>query len=108
MKVVTRKDIMELVKQKDILFSDIYSDNIADLHVASCFSEHDFVRTCLLSVVDNDKDSLTQENLDNKVPFELDLECGCRDGLYDEEAKYAIYERKDMDKLISKLKELNE
>lgn len=40
------------------------------------------------------------------VEFELDLECGGRDGLFDNEAKYAIYNKSDLLKLINKLQEI--
>lgn len=92
-----------MIKNKDLLFSDIIHREIEGLYQASYFSEKDFVRTSLLSRVDNDKTYLSLDDFNNKINFTLDLECGCRDGLYNENAMYAVYEKEDLEKLITKL-----
>ena len=105
MKIVTRKEFMELIKTRDVIFSDIKHNEVEGLNIGSYFSESDFVRTSLISRVNNDDTHLSSEDLNNKVDFELDLDCGCRDGLYNDNDVYAIYEKEDIYKLMQKLKE---
>jgi hypothetical protein len=38
--------------------------------------------------------------------FELDLDCGGRDGLFDDEEKFVVYHKADLLSLINKLQEL--
>ena len=108
MNVVSRKELMKLIRTKEVLFSNVYNSGLEGLYVASHFSIHDFVETDLIGIVEDlDEQWLTYEHLNTVDNFSLDLECGCREGLYDEQAKYAIYEKEDINKLISRLSELN-
>lgn len=104
MKIVTRKEFMELIKTRDVIFSDIRYHEIEGLNIGSYFSESDFIRTSLISRVDNDETCLSTEDISNKVDFELDLDCGCRDGMYNDNDVYAIYEKEDIEKLALRLK----
>lgn len=47
---------------------------------------------------------LGKAELDSSYSITLDFDCGGRDGLFDEEQLFAVYEQKDIDGLINKLK----
>lgn len=104
MKIVTRKEFMELIKTGDVIFSDIRYCEVKGLNIGSYFSGSDFVRTSLISRVDSDDTCLSLEELNSRADFKLDLDCGCRDGLYNDNDVYAIYEKEDIEKLVQRLK----
>lgn len=103
MKIVTRKELIELVKNKNILISEIVNRELEGFYEVSYFSETDFIKTSLISRVDNEKTYLSLEDMNNKIDFSLDLDCGCRDGLYNDRAIYALYDEEDIKKLLMKL-----
>ena len=67
----------------------------------------DFAYECLIGNVESDSsnqffDILYKAKKEN-ASFKLDFDCCERDGLYDENQMFAVYEKEDLDGLISKL-----
>lgn len=67
----------------------------------------DFIFESLIGNIDaNDSGhfvDLLTESEEQKTSISLDFDCGERDGLYEEEALYAVYEKSDIEKFIAKL-----
>jgi hypothetical protein len=78
------------------------------------FSENDFWYQDLLGSIQTDKEP---NKIDPQIDvlircektgesFELDLDCLDRDGLYESNALYAVYEKDDVIRLIERLKKI--
>ena len=67
----------------------------------------DFLYECLLGNVDSqgsdDYANILIKAQKDKSSFKLDFDCGERDGLYQDDALYAIYEKDDIVDFIRKL-----
>lgn len=79
-------DIVGLYKKEDTWSHDwIYQDLIKELGTDST----DFVQTV--------------ESIEAGNKFELDLECTMRDGCFDDDQKYIVYDESDIRKLMAEL-----
>lgn len=67
---------------------------------------------CLSCVKSHDTnefiDTMLKAEEDNKFDFDIDLACLNRDGLYEEDDKFLIYNKQDLGKLIDRLKGIYE
>ena len=72
--------------------------------------EHDFICASLTGVIESEGSDDMMNKLDqyekSKESFKLDLEYYGRDGLYEDNQLYAIYEKSDIQQLVNKLTEL--
>lgn len=53
---------------------------------------------------DEASDKLTDAE-ENGTSFKLDLDCGSRDGMFDEDQLFMVYEKSDIERLIESLKD---
>jgi len=118
MKIVNKREFMKL--KTPILYSHYRPCVIEGLFVCedntSC-GMNDFCETTLLDEQqpigvteddmvgwsDGDRVDLLDRAEKQGEQFELDLDCGCREGLYDDTRLYVVYEPQDMKKLIDRL-----
>lgn len=104
MYVVKRKGLMELLEKQDaVVYGMVYENYINGIYVAEPFTKSDFCTTCLHENVDLNDVPYYGEWLKNGTHFKFDLEAGGREGLFDEDKMYAIYEKSDVEALIDKL-----
>lgn len=73
-------------------------------------AEHDFYSIELVAKVYFEKDSSEMFDTLDKAQkdgssFKLDVDSDCRDGFFENDQLYGIYEKEDIEKLIEKLKE---
>jgi len=71
--------------------------------------EVDFLYTGLTNDIDcsgsvEEFDILSKAEGDSKFSISLDFDCESRDGMFDDDQLFAVYEQKDIDGLIEKLK----
>lgn len=108
MKIVTRKGLMEL--RKGTVFS-LYRPCVFD-----CLSikdsppgwGDDFLVCDLVGAVEHhDSDDLIEklDKMERGESFPADFESCGRDGCFDNDQLYAVYERADVEKLIKRLQE---
>lgn len=109
MKIINRQKLMKFKNR--IVFSKVYGTELNGLYVYEDNLVSDFVLTNLLGFPQS-KDSKGHQGIEDfdlitgKKEFELDLECCSRDGLYDDNQLYAIYDKTDLLKLINKLQSI--
>lgn len=101
MYVVKRKELMKLIeKQNRVIYSTIYGTSIEGLYIGYYFSASDFGTIDLIDNVDCESVDDVYAIKENKQHFKFDLECGQREGLYDDDKEYVIYEKNDIESLI--------
>ena len=81
-----------------------------DLISLPIFSEADFATMDLLDELEVDKDYerwdiLDRAKKDSNFHFELSMDYFGREGLYEDERYYAVYEKEDLERLIKRLQE---
>ena len=110
MRIIRRPELMELVKKGDVIYSNIRDYNLEGLNIASYFSEVDFCTMNLLDELEINKwserfDISDKALSDNNFHFELSMDYFGREGLYEDERYYAVYEKEDLERLIKRLQE---
>lgn len=101
MYVVKRKELMELIeKQNRVIYSCVYGSSIEGLYIGYYFSSSDFGTIDLIDNVECEFVEDVYAIKENKQHFKFDLECGQREGLYDDDKEYVIYEKNDIESLI--------
>ena len=109
MKIINRNEFLKLPsytlysKYEPCIFDDICIKGESMIWD----SGNDFIYTPIADVVDSSSSSNFYDKLadavDNKTSLSVDLECGSRDGLYDDDQLFAIWEKEDIQKLIASL-----
>ena len=110
MRIVKRPELMEMLKKRNVIYSNVYSESLDGLNIASYFSEADFATMDLLDELEVDKDYerwniLDRAKKDSNFHFELSMDYFGREGLYEDERYYAVYEKEDLERLIKRLQE---
>ena len=118
MKIVNKKEFMEL--KTPIVFSHYSPCQIEGLYVCvdNSSMKNDFVQASLIDDVvpigdepeswsSGDVFDLLYDAEKNKTPFKLDLEFNGREGLYDDNKLYAVYDDEDITRLTDKLLEIS-
>jgi len=111
MKIVNRKTFLAL--QGQVLFAKFTPIVFGDLtiKVGNSSVGNDFVTQGLIEPDcsnSNDYYDALLGPVERGESFKLDLDCCGRDGLYDEDQLFAVYERADLDQLIARLQEVRE
>ena len=110
MRIVKRPELMEMLKKRNVIYSNVYSESLDGLNIASYFSEADFATMDLLDELEVDKDYerwdiLDRAKKDSNFHFELSMDYFGNEGLFDDNQQYVIYEREDIERLIKRLQE---
>lgn len=107
MRIVNRKEFSEL--PNGTLFSEYNPVVFQGLFIKCEQMGSDYGE---LSLIGNVKAASSDQSFqilesaeENGTSFDLDFESYGRNGIFNEEQKYAIYERKDIEELIQALKE---
>lgn len=107
MKIINRKEFLSM--PSGTVYSH-YVPQVADgLMVKYETLTNDWVYQDLLFNVDGESSEEASEKLTNAEEhgssFRLDLHCGSRDGIYDDNQLFMVYEKEDVKRLIKKLVE---
>ena len=90
---------------ENVLFAKYEHQIISDIMVMNGrFATNDFIFTTLFGDVDGDQHA-SYNILDNGEPQEMSTEETTRDGLFDDDQLFLIFENDDIKKVIDKLKE---
>lgn len=108
MRIVKRPELLKILEKENIIYSEVNDYVIDGLYEGLCSDyESDFIYNDLLTSLDvNDSDEYfdTLANAkDYGVEFRLDLDCTSRDGLFNDDQEYMIYDKEDIKKLVDKL-----
>lgn len=104
--------IKELQENKNLIYSELHDYMIDGLYEGFRMegNNHDYILTDLLDSVttldDNDEKEyweIIDESVENGKEFKIDLECTGRDGMFDYNRKYVIYDKDDIKRLVDKL-----
>lgn len=113
MKIVNKTEFYAL--PEGTLYSDYEPCIFTSLKVkgSTLYSEEkpiDFIYESLIGNIYAESSGHFVDMLDdaenNKTSLPMDFECGERDGLYEENQLFAIYEKKDLEDFIKKLESL--
>lgn len=120
MKLLNRQQFLQL--QPPVVFaywSDYWIEFSNNLYVMEEVRETDFITQDLLSETWFQYEDIVwsgwtaniesfEQDLKNGESLELDLDCCWRDWMFEQDQKFLVYENKDIDNLINKLKEAKE
>lgn len=109
MRIINRKELMKM--KAPFIFSHYSPCNIDDLFICTDTTYHgnDFIEAQLLGEAismdgkNEDTIGVLIDAEENGTEFKLDLECGGREGLFDDTKLYAVYNNEDIQRLIDKL-----
>lgn len=105
MRIVNKQEFLKL--PEGILYSDFEPFSFSGLKIKGETWDSDFIYQDLIGNVDAPSSSDSFDVLYNAnetgESFSLDFDCGCRDGLYDNDQLFAIYETEDVIGLINRL-----
>ena len=109
--IVKRPELMKMLKENsNVVYSEVNEYCIDGLYIGKYLGEHDFVTKDLLENIKiNDRNGMFWEELDkmkedSNYKSEIDFDRESRDGMFDDEQEYLIYENKDIERLIDNLK----
>lgn len=103
MKIINREEFLKL--KGEILYSRFEPDVFRGLEVKTDNWKDDWMYNDLIGNVDCDSSESFSEKCDKKE-FDLNFDCGERDGLYEDRELFAIYSKEEILKLISRLKKV--
>lgn len=108
MKIVNREEFLKL--HSGILFSEYEPCAFYGLFIKQESTNHnDYYETALIGNVDYDSSEDFVDVLlaaqENKTSVKLDFDCCGRNGMYDDNQLYAVYEKEDIEGLINVLKQ---
>ena len=112
--IVKRPELMKMLKENsNVVYSEVNEYCIDGLYIGKYLGEHDFMTKDLLENIKiNDRNGMFWEELDkmkedSNYKSEIDFDRESRDGMFDEEQEYLIYENKDIERLIDNLKSVS-
>ena len=109
MKIVDRKTFLQL--DKETLYSKYEPCCLDDLEI-KCIDDmgNDFITQWIANAIECES---SEEHIDillnaeeNVISFTMDFDCPGRDGFFDKDQLFAIWEKEDIEKLIERLKSL--
>lgn len=106
MKIVNLEQFLQLpagsvyAKFEPVIFGDLYVKE-------GSIGNVDWVCAPFIAVDDEEKDEyyITNESYAEGTSFKLDVNWTCRDGLYEKNQLFAVYEKEDVEQLITKLQD---
>lgn len=106
MKILSKKEFLTLPNPVVYCDYEDYSFNEIGIKTSNCNS-HDFFYLSIPDVLSSGSNEM-MDILDRcektKESFELDFDCVCRDGMFEESQLYAVFEQKEIDEFINLLK----
>ena len=112
--IVKRPELMKMLKENsNVVYSEVNEYCINGLYIGKYLGEHDFMTKDLLENIKiNDRNGMFWEELDkmkedSNYKSEIDFDRESRDGMFDDEQEYLIYENKDIERLIDNLKSVS-
>ena len=112
--IVKRPELMKMLKENsNVVYSEVNEYCIDGLYIGKYLGEHDFMTKDLLENIKiNDRNGMFWEELDkmkedSNYKSEIDFDRESRDGMFDNEQEYLIYENKDIERLIDNLKSVS-
>ena len=112
--IVKRPELMKMLKENsNVVYSEVNEYCIDGLYIGKYLGEHDFMTKDLLENIKiNDRNGMFWEELDkmkedSNYKSEIDFDRESRDGIFDDEREYLIYENKDIERLIDNLKSVS-
>ena len=112
--IVKRPELMKMLeKNSNVVYSEVNEYCINGLYIGKYLGEHDFMTKDLLENIKiNDRNGMFWEELDkmkedSNYKSEIDFDRESRDGMFDDEQEYLIYENKDIERLIDNLKSVS-
>ena len=112
--IVKRPELMKMLKENsNVVYSEVNEYRIDGLYIGKYLGEHDFMTKDLLENIKiNDRNGMFWEELDkmkedSNYKSEIDFDRESRDGMFDDEQEYLIYENKDIERLIDNLKSVS-
>lgn len=112
--IVKRLELMKMLKENNnVVYSEVNEYCIDGLYIGKYLGEHDFMTKDLLENIKiNDRNGMFWEELDkmkedSNYKSEIDFDRESRDGMFDDEQEYLIYENKDIERLINNLKSVS-
>ena len=112
--IVKRPELMKMLKENsNVVYSEVNECCIEGLYIGKYLGEHDFMTKDLLENIKiNDRNGMFWEELDkmkedSNYKSEIDFDRESRDGMFDDEQEYLIYENKDIERLIDNLKSVS-
>lgn len=112
--IVKRPELMKMLKENsNVVYSEVNEYCIDGLYIGKYLGEHDFMTKDLLENIKiNDRNGMFWEELDkmkedSNYKSEIDFDRESRDGMFDDEQEYLIYENKDIERLINNLKSVS-
>lgn len=107
MKIINRERFLKL--PDGIVYAKYRTMNFQDICIKGGPSEVDWAYQDLLEIKANSSEEMydiLEDAEKNGTSFDLDLECMGRDGLYDKEQLFAVFELKDVAYLIARLQQV--
>lgn len=110
MRIITRREFMEM--PAGTVFSYYQPCIFTDLHIKDSGKDEwspDFLTSSLIGAIDcqnSDEFIAKCDQMEKGASVEVDFESTGREGRFDDELKYAIYEPVDVQKLINRLQEI--
>lgn len=107
MKIINREKFLKL--PSGVLYAKYQPQMFDEVCIKWDSWENDWVYQDILNVKSNDSGEMIDILIDaeeNGTSFDLDLECAGRDGLYDKDQLFAVFELKDVAYLIARLQML--
>ena len=112
--IVKRPELMKMLKENsNVVYSEVNEYCIDGLYIGKYLGEHDFmIKDLLENIKINDRNGMFWEELDkmkedSNYKSEIDFDRESRDGMFDDEQEYLIYENKDIERLINNLKSVS-
>ncbi|GFN32518.1 hypothetical protein [Paenibacillus xylaniclasticus] len=109
MRIVNRAEFLKL--PSGILYSRYESlGTIRGLHSKLESLTNDWIYQDVVGDIDEDENEFDEifakAEKDSSYEFRMDLNCGRRDGMFDDDDKFAIYNEEDIRRLIDRLNKL--
>ena len=112
--IVKRPELMKMLKENsNVVYSEVNEYCIDGLYIGKYLGEHDFmIKDLLENIKINDRNGMFWEELDkmkedSSYKSEINFDRESRDGMFDDEQEYLIYENKDIERLINNLKSVS-
>lgn len=104
MKIVNRKEFLSL--PSGIIYSYYRAHGFDGLYEKGESLENDWYYADMIDNVDcnssNERDSIIFA-AEEGAHFRMDLDCGSRDGVFEDSDMFAVYDANDLDRIIKKL-----
>lgn len=104
MKIINRKEFLEL--PAGVIYAKCNSYAFGDLSIKGKSVANDWYYRSLLEIDSNDTMEMLEKidrAREDGESFSLDLECECRDGFYDADQEFVVFEEMDARKLVLNL-----